>query len=202
MYVYGCTSLIKYYEEPKQRETKSENNLKEKKKEFEIDYDKFPNDESNEKYKQFYNLENSIANEISLNFRMSFYLNRAQIAHYYINSNNTDEQSLSFDTTEIPKRDNNINKSETILNIYHDLFFSLNGRTKKENINLINTSNMFCGCSSLKSLSDISNWNIIILKKCLECLGIVHHYYLYLIYLDGILIMFEAYPIYFVVAYY
>ena len=59
----------------------------------------------------------------------------------------------------------------------------------KTNFSITELSYMFNGCSSLNSISGISEWNIKDVPKFCICLGNAHHYYLYLIYQNGILQM-------------
>ena len=57
----------------------------------------------------------------------------------------------------------------------------------KTNISITELSYMFNGCSSLNSISGISEWNIKDVPKF--CYMFAHHYYHYLIYQNGILQM-------------
>ena len=55
--------------------------------------------------------------------------------------------------------------------------------------NVTNMNNMFCNCVKLSSLPDISKLNTNNVSIMNVCLMDVHHYQLYLIFQNGILIM-------------
>ena len=55
--------------------------------------------------------------------------------------------------------------------------------------NVTDMSYVFDGCSSLSSLPDISKWNTNKVTDMIYIFMDVHHYHLYLIYQNGILIM-------------
>ena len=72
----------------------------------------------------------------------------------YNNSNDTSFSDIYL--SEITKREDNL--IESMLDIIEKNFYPLVSKNDKNNI--INISKMFSNCSSLKTLPDISNWNI------------------------------------------
>ena len=75
------------------------------------------------------------------------------------------------------------------------MFFKCSSLSSLPDISKWNTNNgynmsyIFCGCSSLLSLPDISKWNTNMLLILVICLIGVHHYYLNLIFQNGILML-------------
>ena len=75
------------------------------------------------------------------------------------------------------------------------MFFGCSSLSSLPDISKWNTNNitnmygMFYGCLLLSSLPDISKWNTNNVTDMVRCLVDVHHYYHYLIFQNGILIM-------------
>ena len=101
-------------------------------------------------------------------------------AKYYVNNNNELKIKL--------KGINNVTDMSYMF-YWCSSLSSLPDISKWNINNVTNMSSMFYECSSLSSLPDISKWNTNNVTNMSSMFLNVHHYYLYLIFQNGILIM-------------